>query len=153
MIRGIALEITKKLENLLEIVLEGINVLEYSWYNIESQKEAWSLTAYGEKEFLEHSLYRGGEFKSHISKKHFIIFLKLEAYLEDTKNFDIHTYREFQNSDCKILILIYDCKNIEIYVKDGEVLQSIYESIEGKDCCEIEFITDDNDGRTLFDVI
>ncbi len=102
---------------------------------------------------MEGIYYQGKDFEKYINKDHYVIFLKLEAFGENTKKFDIHTYEEFQNSDCQILLLIYDCKYIEVFAKEKDVIQSIYENAKKKDFAEAEYITDENDERYILDVL
>lgn len=153
MIRGVSFKTTKKKDKLLKEILDSINVSKYNWYNIESQNEAWSFSDSGEKEFLEDIHYQGKLFGEIINKKHYVIFLKLEAYLGETNLYDIHTYEEFQNSECEILLLIYDCKFIEVFAKEEDIIRNIYENARKKEFDEIEYITDMNDGRTNLDVL
>lgn len=118
MVRGVSFKVEKKEDRILEEILKGINVLDYNWYNIESQMEAWCFEDEGETEFLADTYYSGKELLKDISKNHYVIFLKLEAYPKKTYDFDQHTLEEFQSSECKILLLIYDCRYVEIFAKE-----------------------------------
>lgn len=151
MIRGVFLKVEENKDRMLWEILKCIDIPKYHWYNIWSQYEARG-SDYGE-EFLEDDYYEGSDFLETINQKHYIIFLKLEAYLEKTDNVDIHTYEEFWKSDCKILILIADCTYIEIYAKEESVIKSIYGNARKGGFCKVEYITDMNDGRTKMDVL
>lgn len=153
MIRGMSFEIKKRGNRILKEIFENINVLKYCWYSIEEQREAWCFVDSREKEFLENEYYQGQDFLEAIRKDHYIVFLKLEAYLEETNCYDIHSYEEFQNSKCKILLLIYDCNFVEIFAQDEKVIRKFYENARKKKFGEIEFITDTNDKRTILDVL
>ena len=153
MIRGVSLKITRKTNRILNEILSNVDVSKYNWYSIEDQKEAWSFSEDGETEFLEDICYQGVCFGELINKNHYIIFLKLEAYQKETNCYNVHSYEEFQNSECKIIILIYDCDFIEIYAKEEDIIQNIYENLQQKKFGNVEFITDVNDVRKVWDVL
>lgn len=153
MVRGISFKVEKKEDRILEEILKGINVLNYDWYNIESQMEAWYFEDDGEEGFLADTYYSGRELLKNISKNHYVIFLKLEAYPKKTNDFDQHTLEEFQSSECKILLLIYDCRYVEIFAKEKNIIDNLYINAQKKGFTKIEYITDVNDGRIKMDVL
>lgn len=153
MIRGVSFKIIEREDRILKEIFDNINVLKYNWYSIEEQREAWSFLDSGEKGFLEDEYYQGKKFFEVINENHYIVFLKLEAYLEETNCYNIHTYEEFQSSKCKILLLIYDCNFVEIFAKEENVIRNIYENVRMKRFGEVEYITDMNDERTVLDVL
>lgn len=154
MIRGISFIVEQGKNRVLCDILNNIDVSKYSWYNIKNQQEAWCETENGKQEvFLQGLNYKGEDFKECITPKHYIVFLKLEAYLSETNNFDIHTYEEFKNSPCQILLLIYDCEFVEIYAKEKKVIERIYETAQRKKFTEIKYIMDNNDGRRIMDIL
>lgn len=116
MIRGVSFKISQKKDSTLWNILNCVNVRKYNWYSIQSQNEAWEyINDVQESPFLGKEMYDGKSFFDEIHKDHFIIFLKLQAYEGIPDSYDIHSYKEFQESPCKILLLIYDCEYVEIY--------------------------------------
>ena len=81
-------------------------------------------------------------------KKFFYLFLKLQAYLSDGEFTEIQTYDEFFLSDCRLIVLLYDCEMVEIYVKDHGEIESLYQNAITSDFRNVQIITDENDGRT-----
>lgn len=153
MIRGVTFKIPQKKDNILWKILNCIDVQKYDWYNIESQNESWSyVNDLEERYFLEENYYDGGSFSQEIFEEHYIIALKLQAYLVGMDFFEIHTYEEFQKSTCQILLLIYDCEFVEIYAKEQNVIIAIYDNAQNNNFIEIEYITDANDGRKIMDI-
>lgn len=153
MIRGVFIKIIKRIDRILVELLNGINIGQYKWYNVKNQKEAWCLENGEKDEFLKDIYYHGKDFEKIINRDHYLIFLKLEVFGENVKKVNIHTYEEFQNSDCQILILIYDCNYIELFSKEKDIIQSIYANLKEKDFAEVEYITDKNDERYVLDIL
>ena len=102
---------------------------------------------------FEKEYYDGKSFLQNIMTEHYIIFLKLQAYFDNVKFSNIHTYKDFQDSDCQLLLLIYDCKSVEIYLKDINNVNLLYESALKNNYTEIGYITSSNDGRTKMDIL
>ena len=151
MIKGISFIITQGRERMLWDILNNIDVVKYNWRNITSQQEAWIKK--GEEEFLPNAFYEGGLLKQCIMQEHYIIFLKLEAYLGEIGDADISTYEEFLKSDCQILLLIYDCEFVEIYAKEQNVVEALYETARYNDFKDIGYITDETDKRKVMDIL
>lgn len=151
-IRGISFRITQTMDNvILWPIFECINVKKYKWYNIASQNEVWS-DSFGNNLF-DKNYYDGKSFYKQIKLKQYIVFIKLQAYWETGEFGEIHTYEEFLESDCQILLLINDCEFVEIYAKDPIIIESIFTNATTNNYEDIEYITDDNDGRTKMDVL
>lgn len=153
MIRGIAFRCPRIGDTLLQEILDGINIFKYNWYSINEQNEAWTYANDYEEEFLEKVRYEGECLQKIIQKKHYIVFLKMEAYSEVTNIYNVHSYEQFQNSNCKMIILIYDCEYVEIYAKEQGDINILYENAKDKEFVEIEYITDTNDMRMIMDVL
>lgn len=149
MIRGVSFEIPQTMSDALWGILGHLNVAKYYWYNIESQTEVW---AEHEGDFFNKGCYDGESFSKCIRSPHYIVFLKLQAYLSEGKFYDIHTYDEFLKSDSKILLLVYDCAFVEIYLKDQDVANIIYQSAEAARFKAVQYITKTNDLRVKMDV-
>ncbi|MCL2503926.1 MAG: DUF2691 family protein [Coriobacteriia bacterium] len=150
-VRGVSFKIPQATLNatsdLLWQVLKCIDVEKYCWYSIQDQNEAWANFLEGTYAF-EEDCYDGKSFLQEITSEHYIIFLKLQAYFEDGGFSEVHTYEDFQSSDCQLLFLIYDCGFIDIYAKDETVIRAIYENAASNGYTEIRYITEGNDWRT-----
>lgn len=138
-------------DNDLFQILKGIDIKKYCWYNIFSQDEVYDIDF--KEDFFQEDCYDGKSFYQHIQKDHYLLFVKLQAYLEGGKFFDIHTYEEFQKSDCQLLLLIADTRYVTIYAKDKGVIEKLYEQAVINQCTNLKYITDENDTRTGMDVL
>lgn len=151
MIRGVSFKIPQISGNVLWQMLKCIDVKKYNWYNIINQCEVWE--NYNGGVSFEKEYYDGKRFLQNIMSEYYIIFLKLQAYFDNGKFSDIHTYKDFQESDCQLLLLIYDCEYVEIYSKDITDLNLLYENALKNNYIEIGYITGNNDGRTKMDIL
>lgn len=151
MIRGISFKISQLTENILYQIFGNIDVNKYNWYNIEGQNEVWDRGM--NKVLFDRKFYDGKDMSECIKIKHYIIFLKLQAYDEYGEYYDIHSYEEFKKSDCKMLLLINDCEFVEIYSKESEIIEIIYNNALINNFKNIQYITDYNDKRKKMDVL
>lgn len=148
---GIYFEIPQMVTNTLWSFLRNIQIENYNWYNINNQSEIYNEKSDGEFFCKKH--YSGTEFFNLIQLNHHIIFLKLQAYLIDNRFKNIDSYEEFINSDCQIIILVYDCKYVEIYSKQELELYEIYQSAQENNYKNISYITENNRDRNNMNVL
>ena len=151
MIRGVYFEIQQTTYSDLWQILKCIEIEKYNWYNIDSQNEVRH-PPFGEL-FFKTDYYDGKSFSQLIHSNHYIIFLKLQAYFPNGEQFDIHTYEEFQKSDCQLLLLIADSVFVYIYAKDQNLIKSIFDNASINKYTAVKYITESNDSRTKMDVV
>ena len=151
MIRGVHFKIPQKMDNIIFNILCCLNVESYYWFKISSQTEVWGEQI--EEDFFEKEFYKGDEFLNIIKNKHRIIFLKIQGYLKECDIKNIHTYKEFVDSNCNIIILIYDCEFVEIYSKNESTSILLFRRAKALVYKSCGYITDDNDSRTKMDVL
>lgn len=151
MIRGVSFQIPQITTNVLWRILNKVDISKYSWYNVSNQSEIWD--EHLEYDFFDKNHYSGNDFLKHIKFNHYIIFLKLQAYLDNYEFNDIHTYDEFYKSDCQMLILISDCEFVEIYSKNENEIKAIFKNAISNLYKNIQYITDANDMRTVMDIL
>ena len=108
---------------------------------------------------MEHLLflrnaYEGNDFHDIINQDHFVIFLKLQAYNPEDACNEILSYQDFQKSNCQLLLLIHDCCNIDMYLRNQTLLEEVYQYVASSDYFEtVRYICDDNDTRTNMSVV
>ena len=108
---------------------------------------------------MEHLLfhcdaYEGNDFYEIINQDHFVIFLKLQAYNPEGSYDEILSYQDFEKSDCQLLLLIHDCRNIDMYLKNQTLIEKVYEYVAGNNSFQnIRYVCDDNDTRTKMCVV
>ena len=153
--RGISFKIPNKYTNLFDNILKNIDVTKYFWYNDEHSNQIFIEKPKKDKCFyFEKKFYSGKEFKNKIKTKenYFVFLAKLQAQLTDVFQ-EINTYKDFLESNCELLVLIVDSVYAEIYVKNNETIKKIEENAKNNNYTEINYITEENDGRTKLSVL
>lgn len=152
MIKGVSFRIEQcEHEKVLFKIFQFIDVKKYNWYNVLDQNEVWK-NFEGEK-CLKEEYYSGNEFENVINSEHYVLFLKLQAYQKTVNYQNLHTYKEFAEDNCQLLVLVSDSEFVEIYAKELPVLKNIYGFAEQNAFFDMEYITDDNDSRTVFNIL
>lgn len=149
-IKGISFEVAQDAPNNLSKILSPVAVEEYNWFVERGQTEVWRMPS--EEDFFDKDFYYGCDFQTHIQENCFIVFLRLQAYDPLGTFQEIHTYRQFLESDCRLLLLIYDCEQVEIYAKEETVLSSIYE-VAAKEFGNVQLLSDINCIRSRLDIL
>ncbi len=100
----------------------------------------------------EPSIVEGSDLKRLFKDNiYYVIFADLKAYPKGEKVVDIETYEEFKESKCELVLLVVDCTYVTIYAKDQEAIKLMYENALNQSFY-VEYITDENDGRTRLSV-
>lgn len=74
--------------------------------------------------------------------------LVLHLYPDDKVSQDICYYSDFTKSDCKMIILIYDCYNVEVYCKNNKWLETLLVNARKTSNTIVTKIYKDTDSRT-----
>ncbi|WP_454016028.1 DUF2691 family protein [Bacillus sp. Marseille-Q7846] len=151
--RGIFVEVSNEYDNLLWKVLKPINIASFNWR--VGNEEFYLIARGGLDEALfpeEPSVVEGLDLKNLVEGNiYYLIFADLKAYPKGEIAIDIETYEEFKESKCEVVVLVADGDYIQIYVKDQEAIEMMYENALTQGFY-VEYITDENDGRTCLSV-
>lgn len=152
MIRGISFELPENMvTNVLPHILGDIDIKAYEWINHLDQFERYC--CYQDCGFHAKEIYKGQELFSVVDDNEYIIFIKLQAFVNSYKAMNCHTYEQFIQSDCEMLVLIYDVYYVDIYLKSMDILDEVKNNAFKNGFINITIITDENDNRTKLDVI
>lgn len=150
MIRGISFEIKNEVGISLYDILSNIDIVNLNWFIEQRQTEVHTRKV--EESFFAESEYSGDEFSSLIRNEHYLVFLKLYGFQDETFE-EIHFYEDFKKSNCRLLILINDCSFVEIYVSNLDDIEKLRIAAEKNNYQDIRLITDNNDKRAKLDVL
>lgn len=149
--RGLYFKISQNDKYCLNQLFGAFNCQDFFWYNVSEQSEVWSLP--DGDDLFKKNVYSGRTLERRIKKPHKVIFLKFQAYHEKGKYHNISTYDDWLGSPCCAMVLIWDCEFVEVYSKDEELTQRMYESAQQNGYKEITIITDENDKRVNMDIL
>lgn len=131
----------------LKHLLNNIPLTDYDWYISETEiirddkNQIWPLKM------------NGHELQNHLEESNLVIFINMQAYPKGANTSELNVYEDFLNSTCEIIILIYDVRFVEIYVKDKSLIMKFIENMEKCGCTQITIKTDKDDTRTRLSVI
>lgn len=75
--------------------------------------------------------------------------LVLHVYPIGSNSQMIETYDDFLNSPCICCLIFYDCGLLDIYIKEPNLRDQLYNLLLSLQAEDMELITDTSDGRTL----
>jgi hypothetical protein len=154
MLRGISFEIPNKYGSFLAEILEPIDITKFNWRN--ENEEAYLVIdgQFEEALFPEVINEMDGSVlgKRIKDNQYYVIFADLKAFPKRKEVNNIETYEEFLNSECELVLLVVDSVYTTIYCKDKEKLKLLYRNAKECGFEDVQYITDDNDGRTRLSV-
>ncbi|WP_379968230.1 DUF2691 family protein [Ectobacillus sp. sgz5001026] len=97
--------------------------------------------------FEEQDVLDGRELERVVNKHTYLaIFAELKAFPKTAIVSDIADYEDFVNSECEIIVLLVDCAYVDVYCKDINLTEEVYQYAQQKGYTDIEYI-DENDSR------
>ncbi|WP_270606775.1 DUF2691 family protein [Bacillus mobilis] len=151
--RGVIVDIPNEYDNLLWKVLKPIDITLFDW-RVENEESYFVLSdELGPELFSEDNKVMSGlELKKLIKDNiYYLIFADLKAYPKGEVLEEIETYEEFKESKCELVLLVADCTYVTIYAKDQKAIELMYENARNQGFY-VEYVTDENDGRTRLSV-
>ncbi|GAB6548734.1 MULTISPECIES: DUF2691 family protein [Bacillus] len=151
--RGVIVDIPNEYDNLLWKVLKPIDITLFDW-RVENEESYFVLSdGLGPELFSEDNKVMSGlELKKLIKDNiYYLIFADLKAYPIGEVLEEIETYEEFKESKCELVLLVADCTYVTIYAKDQKAIELMYENARNQGFY-VEYVTDENDGRTRLSV-
>ncbi|MFB5253511.1 DUF2691 family protein [Bacillus mycoides] len=151
--RGITVDIPNEYDNLLWKVLKPIDITSFDW-RVENEESYFILPdGLGPELFSEDNKVMSGlELKKLIKDNiYYLIFADLKAYQKGEVLEEVETYEEFKESKCEVVVLVADGDYIQIYAKNQKAIELMYENALNQGFY-VEYVTDENDGRTRLSV-
>ncbi len=137
---GIELELNSIRSIDLANIFNNINLNNYNFKITEDEV------------FNNVNLLENIDFKKLVYSKSYINFLNVQVYFQRIKKFPIiNSYNTFLESSCKLILLIIDGKELEIYFKDEKLKEQIMLNLKNKKY-KYNIKTIESDGRTRMSV-
>lgn len=151
--RGISFELPNEYGFFLAEILKPIDMTALSWRLGSGESYKVVNNELSENLFLEdEKLIEGKLLKKLLENNpYYVIFADLQAHPKG-KVTEINTYEEFVKSECELVLLVVDCYYATVYCKNREKLELLYTHAHNCGFENIEYITDENDGRTRLSV-
>ncbi len=146
--RGISFEVYSDKSSILAIVLDGININNFYWSITEDE-----IYFKDGEELFEEKQVTGKYFLDKITQLGYsVIFANIKAYPDENISSEINNYENYLTSKCELIILCYDVFYFEVYSKNKNIIKIIKLNCLKEGFDNIEYITDENDCRTIFSV-
>lgn len=146
--RGIRFDIPNKHGHYLYDLLKPIHLTDYRWHI--GAGESYKVVDGELDEPLFPSTYQvldGATFKHLVETDcYYLIFIDLQAFTEVNQT-PIQTFEQFILSDCELVVLVVDCRDVMIYCKNQQMIESLYENAQYFQFEKIDYLTEDNDGQ------
>ena len=147
--RGISFLLDNGYNQYLWKIFQFCDLLNYTWYI--SQDEILYFDFENQKvcsDFFTQKILTGREFKDQILKNQYYIYLaNIQAYPLGEKKDNIITYNDFEKSKCEIIFLCCDGRYVDLYSKDKQYLEKVFDMCKKSNLTFVEYITDKNDKR------
>lgn len=150
--RGITYEIPNEYGSFISDILEPLSSLDLLWSLGEQEiYKVKDNELKNEPLFLSNVTIESKIFWNSLKdNEYYVVFSELKAYsTEDIV--PIKTYMDFQKSNCQLVLLIADCTIVTLYCKDPQLLETLYKKAIIMEYKNIEYITDENNGRTVLE--
>lgn len=134
-----------------KIIFDFLNLLGNNTYNFLIKEQ--EIITSNEEVIMLNCEYKSDEIKDCFKNLDaFIYFLNIQVFPETSDKKEIKNYTDFENSDCKFLLLVSDGSNIEIYCKDINLLNNIINYMKENKIGKIYIKTKKTDGRTVMEL-
>jgi len=141
---GVNFEIPNEYGKFLEELLIPIPCNNYKWLvdndEIHVIKDNDSINEFL---FKDEERIIGGETLESIAKRetYYMVFLNLWGYNKIGSTKQVHTGKEFLESDCEIILGVYDCSEVIFLCKDKQIVDNMYTHALSKEYSSIEYIS------------
>lgn len=99
----------------------------------------------------EKNILTNMEFIDIISQEsYYVVFANIKLYKKIDDGIIINTYKDFLKSSCLLILLITDNEFVEIYSKNKDILEKIYDNAVENKFIDINYITENNFKRKSF---
>lgn len=152
--RGIRFEIPNAYGRFLGEILKPMEVSNFDWFIGEEESYFVVDDTLGDSLFPDMIMGMNGEELQKIidNNEYYLIFANLKAFPKGTQVTDVITYEDYVKSECQMVLLVIDSTYVSVYCKDLEKVEGLYNHISRQGFESLEYLTDENDTRTILSV-
>ncbi|WP_339784379.1 DUF2691 family protein [Paenibacillus sp. FSL R7-0313] len=152
--RGIRFEIPNAYGRFLGEILKPMGVSNFDWFIGGEESYLIEGDTLGDDLFPDMIIGMNGEELQKIieNNEYYLIFTNLKAFPKGTQITDVITYEDYVESECQMVLLVIDSIYVTVYCKDLEKVKELYNHINRQGFESLEYLTDENDTRTILSV-
>lgn len=143
---GVSFEIPNEYGNYLSDILEPIPVKCYHWLINDDEIHLLKDSEFTNEFLFNDDRIISGEKLYENSKNniYYMIFVKLRAFLKDGTIKEVSEYKEFLESDCQIILAVYDCSYVMFWCKDIKLVSNMYKYALSKGYENVKYISEED---------
>ncbi|WJM10590.1 DUF2691 family protein [Paenibacillus sp. PK1-4R] len=152
--RGIRFEIPNAYGRFLGEILKPMGVSNFDWFIGGEESYFIEGDTLGDDLFPDMIIGMNGEELQKIieNNEYYLIFTNLKAFPKGRQITDVITYEDYVESECQMVLLVIDSIYVTVYCKDLEKVKELYNHINRQGFESLEYLTDENDTRTILSV-
>ena len=137
---GVKFKIENEYDNIFYKIFKNIDFHEYDWNIVED--EIYSQTG---KNYFDKAHYLNDEFQKLIEYGiYYPVFANIQIYRKQDEVEDIETYSDFINSKCQLVLFITDNEFVDIYSKNENWLNTIYQNAIDNNFENLQYMENNN---------
>lgn len=148
---GVLFEIPNEYGNYLSEILEPLPVNLYDWVIANYEIHLVDNGEFSNKFLFNEIGMISGEKLYETSKNntYYMVFVTLKGFLKGGHIKDISNYEEFLESDCQIILGVYDCSQVMFWCKDSNLISNMYAYAQSKGYENVGYINEKevNEGK------
>ncbi|MEG0774294.1 DUF2691 family protein [Clostridium sp.] len=143
---GVSFEIPNEYGNYLSDILEPLPVQCYQWLINDDEIHLLKDNKFTDEMLFNDRGVISGEKLYETSKNntYYMIFATLRAFLKEGTVKVVCEYKDFLESDCQIILGIYDCSYVMFWCKDNQVVSNMYEYALSKGYECVKYISEED---------
>lgn len=141
---GVKFEIPNEYGNHLYDILKPLPVEYYQWLIDGDEIHLLKNNKFTDEPLFNDNRIISGEklYETSRNNNYYMIFLTLRAFLKDGDVKDIWKYKDFLESDCQIILSVYDCSYVMLWFKDIKLAVKMYEYADSKGYENVKYINE-----------
>lgn len=141
---GVKFEIPNEYGNYLYDILKPLPVECYQWLVDNDEVHLLKDNKFTNEFLFNDDRIISGEklYESSRNNSYYMIFLNLRAFLKDGDVKAVSKYKDFLESDCQIIIAVYDCSYVMFWCKDIKLAVKMYEYANSKGYENVKYISE-----------
>lgn len=141
---GVKFEIPNEYGNYLYDILKPLQMKSYQWLVSDDEIHLLKNNEFTDESIFNDARIISGEelYGSSKNNTYYMIFVTLRAFLKDGEVKAVSKYKDFLESDCQIILAVYDCSYVMFWCKDTNLVFKIYEYATSKGYENIKYISE-----------
>ncbi len=143
---GVTFEVPNEYGNYLYEILEALPVKSYKWLIDNDEIHLLDNNEFKNEFLFNEDRIISGENLYEISKSntYYMVFVTLRAFLKNGTIKVVSKYKEFLESDCEIILAVYDCSYVMVWCKDRQLVSDIYTYAISREYKNIVYISEED---------